>query len=187
MRYVIILFVSFFFVSCSFLISCGGSSNSSNDTAEVMKEPADETAAPETAAPETAVPETAAAEIVEANPIVETQFFGQSGNIYKPESDPEASGDGNLVVLLSSQFTEQFDRCEIALNTGETKQLVCINNQPWTQIPFSCFSNGNRQTWRADFKCSSAAEVKVTCFEDNQEIIFTVPEAQRGQICSRFG
>ena len=122
-----------------------------------------------------------------ANPIARTtEFFGAEGNLYKPRSDITGAGAGNLVVLFSSKFTQEFNSCETTLNTGEVAQLICINTEEWTQVPFSCFSNGNRQTWRANFKCEAMAEVKVTCFDDNQEIDFTVPEAQRGQICSRF-
>lgn len=124
---------------------------------------------------------------VEENPITDIQFFGQNGNLYKPRGDDHGAGGGNLVVLLSSQYTVEFERCEIRLRSGQVAQLRCINDQPWTQIPYSCFSNGNRQTWRADFKCSDVAEVSVTCREEKQEIVFTVPERQRGQVCSRFG
>ena len=123
-----------------------------------------------------------------ANPLVRsTQFFGQNGNIYKPVSDLEASGGGNMVVLFSSAFTRQFESCSIIMGDGTSRALTCIDNQPWTQIPFSCFSNGNRQTWRADFKCSSVGSVVVTCIDLNQEITFTVPEGQEGNVCSRVG
>jgi hypothetical protein len=122
------------------------------------------------------------------NPIASsTQFFGQGGNLWKPRGDPHGGSPGNLVVLLSSQFTKAFDTCEVKLNTGEIAQLICIDDQPWTQTPFSCFTNGNRQTWRAPFGCSSAGEVKVTCRDPNQEVIFTVPDANLGSVCQRFG
>ena len=102
-------------------------------------------------------------------------------------SDPEGAGRGNLVVLLAQKFTEQFDSCEVMLNTGETEQLLCINDQPWTQIPFSCFSNGNRQTWRANFSCHNMAEVSVVCKSPSQEVTFSVADEQKGNICTRFG
>lgn len=120
-------------------------------------------------------------------PVVVTEIFGQDGNLWKPSGDSHGAGAGNLVVLLSSKYTEQFDSCEVALNTGEVSQLICINDQPWTHTPFSCFSNGERQTWRAVFPCSDAAEVKVTCYSATEEVIFTVPETSRGWTCQRFG
>ncbi len=127
------------------------------------------------------------ADVVVENPIVSTQFFGQNGNLWKPAGDDHGAGAGNLVVLLSAEFTEEFDSCEVVHASGEVRQLICINDQPWTHTPFSCFSNGDRQTWRADFKCSEAAEVKVTCREEKQEIVFTVPDQVKHQVCSRFG
>ena len=142
-----------------FTISCGGSSSSDSDGSEFLLDTTVKT----------------------------TEFFGNEGNIYKPRADTNSPGPGNLVVLLSAKFTKQFDSCEVRTNTGETAQLICINDQPWTQTPFSCFSNGNRQTWRANFRCNEMGEVKVTCRLPDQEVIFTVPEEQRGQICNRFG
>lgn len=121
------------------------------------------------------------------NPIVKTQFFGSEGNLWKARADETASGSGLLVVLLSAQFTQKFDSCEVKLASGETAQLFCNDRVEWTQIPFSCFSNGNRQTWRASFSCDKVAEVKVTCRSLNQEVIFTVPEEQRANVCWRFG
>ena len=176
-----------FIILLSFVImACGGSSKGSDNNSSTTET---STASTSTADTTSTTTETTATEEVEIsnNPIVTTQFFGEGGNLYKPSSDPHGAGQGNMVVLLDASFTEEFDSCEIKLNTGETRQLTCINDQPWTQIPFSCFSNGNRQTWRADFKCGSVAEVKVTCREEKQEVIFTVPEAQRGNICTRFG
>lgn len=114
-----------------------------------------------------------------------TQMFGQSGNLWKPAGDSHGGSPGSLVVLLSSQFTKQFDNCEVQTTDGQTAQLLCINDQEWTQIPFSCFTNGNRQTWRANFKCSNAAQVRVVCRDTTQEVTFTVDEARRNQVCSR--
>ncbi len=123
-----------------------------------------------------------------ANPLVRsTQFFGQNGNVYKPVSDETASGGGNMVVLFSAAFTRQFESCSVLMGDGSSRALTCIDDQPWTQIPFSCFSNGNRQTWRADFRCGSVGAVVVTCVDFNQEITFTVPEGQQGNVCTRFG
>ena len=121
------------------------------------------------------------------NPIVERQLFGQNGNLYKPSADPKSSGAGNLVVLLGQQFTTRFNSCEIKLASGEVAQLLCIDNEDWTQVPFSCFSNGNRQTWRANFTCDKVAEVLVTCRDAMQEVVFTVPDELRGLVCNRFG
>lgn len=122
------------------------------------------------------------------NPIAKsTETFGVDGNLWKPRGDETASGAGNLVVLFSSKFRRAFDSCEVPLRSGGTAQLRCVDDQPWTEIPYSCFTNGNRQTWRANFKCSDAAQVRVVCRDPNQEVTFTVPEAQRGAVCSRFG
>ncbi|MCC6931773.1 MAG: hypothetical protein IT292_00755 [Deltaproteobacteria bacterium] len=117
---------------------------------------------------------------------IETHYFGQNGNLWKPAGDPHGGSPGNLVVLFSSQFQNQFDRCEVTLNTGEVSQLICINDQPWTQVPYSCFTNGDRQTWRASAKCSSMAEVKATCYSGVTQYVFTVVEANRHAVCSRF-
>lgn len=144
-------------------ISCGGGSSDSGET------------------------DTVSVPLFESNPIVRTQFFGVDGNLYKPESDLHGSGGGNLVVLIGAQFAEQFDSCEIPLADGSIAPLACLNSESWTEVPFSCFSNGNRQTWRANFRCSSVAEVKVTCRSFNQEVVFTVPEELRGNVCTRYG
>lgn len=177
MRYILFL-LSF----C--LLACGDS----NDDTTLIGEGDDAGAATETSsqtaeapAPKTTKP------TVDDNPVARsTEFFGQGGNLYKPASDPHGSGGGNLVVLLSSKYTRQFDRCTIRTHEG-TRDLACIDNQPWTQIPYSCFSNGDRQTWRADFKCGSVSSVSVTCYEAKQEITFTVPREVRGNVCQRFG
>ena len=116
-----------------------------------------------------------------------TQFFGQNGNLYKPVSDADSIGAGNLVVLFSSSFTRQFESCDIVAADGTRRGLTCIDDQPFTQIPFSCFSNGNRQTWRANFRCEDVGAILVTCLDFNQEITFTVPDGQQGSVCSRFG
>lgn len=89
--------------------------------------------------------------------------------------------------MFDPTFSEQFESCEVTKTTGETAQLVCINDQPFTQIPYSCYSNGGRQTWRATFTCDEVAEVVVTCYLRDEVYIFTVGEAARPQVCSRFG
>ncbi|MCB0328384.1 MAG: hypothetical protein KDD70_01940 [Bdellovibrionales bacterium] len=115
------------------------------------------------------------------------EYFGTEGNIWKPSSDPISSGAGNLVVLLSPKYTTRFDTCELTLIDGSTAQLLCIDFEEWTQIPFSCFSNGGRQTWRANFGCDDAALVEVTCRDATQEVVFTVDGPAVSAVCSRFG
>lgn len=115
------------------------------------------------------------------------ETFGVDGNLYKPVGDDHGAGAGNLVVLLSPKFSTQFDSCEIPVRSGGMATLTCINDQPWTHIPYSCFANGDRQHWRANFKCSDVAEIKVVCRSADMEVTFTAPEGQRGSICTRFG
>ncbi len=115
-----------------------------------------------------------------------TDRFGERGNLWKPRADEHSPAPGNLVVLLSAEYSAQFDSCEVTLRNGMVAQLICINDQPWTQTPFSCFSNGNRQTWRGMFKCSEVADVKVTCRSSAREVVFSVPDPNRSQVCSRF-
>ncbi len=183
--------LSVFLILC--LSACGGSSGSDPITENVETETLAEEVAVETAP---AVEETAEEAVeefdpAESNPIVSTQFFGENGNIWKPAADEHSSGAGLLVVLLSGIFTEQFDSCEVRTRSGQTAQMLCVNDQPWTQRPYSCFSNpdanGWRQTWRATFPCDQAGEVRVLCRSFNQEVTFTVPAAARGAVCSRFG
>lgn len=143
-----------------FQTSCGGGSGSENST-------------------ETITP---------SNPIAQSiQLFGQGGNIWKPEADAISSGAGNLVVLFDQQFSTRFDTCEVTLADGSIAPLICIDFEPWTQIPFSCFSNNNRQTWRAGFKCDAVTKVEVVCRDINQEVTFTVPDELKSFVCNRFG
>lgn len=160
-----------FLVGGFFLSGCGDSSSSSEEDLFV-----DDAAL-------SAVSEGAKS----ANPIVSTQYFGQGGNLYKPVSDVDASGGGNVVVLLDRQFTERFDTCEIPLTNGEMGRLECLDTVPWTHTPYSCFANGDRQHWRATFRCGSVAKVEVVCRDENQEVTFKVPEGQEGWVCTRFG
>ena len=147
------------FLACSLLIACGGGSSKSSSNV-----PAEDDGIARS-----------------------TEVFGQDGNLYKPRADGHSSGAGNLVVLLGAKFTTQFDSCEIMLNTGEIAQLICINNEEWTQVPFSCFSNGNRQTWRANFTCDAVGEVRVVCRDATREVTFVAPDPFIGSVCSRFG
>lgn len=115
------------------------------------------------------------------------EFFGTDGNLYKPFGDPTASGAGNMVVLLSSKYIQRFDTCEIPTVDGGIAQLTCLDTVPWTHIPYSCFSNGNRQTWRSNFSCHNVAEIEVTCRDATREVIFTVPDQLKQSVCQRFG
>ena len=162
--------LTFLVLSTLLLISCGSDSSSNEGTDEGT--PTEEQASSSSSS-------------ASADYQTFTYYFGQNGNLYKPAGDSHGGSPGNLVVLFSSAFSEQFDSCETVLNTGETAQLICINNQPWTQIPYSCFTNGNRQTWRANFKCSSVAEVKITCYKDSAQYVFTLPAGATNQVCSR--
>ena len=129
---------------------------------------------------------------IDANPIaLATEQFGSEGNLWKPSGDDHAAGAGQLVVLLSGKYKTRFDTCEVRKRSGEIAQLTCIDDQPWTHNPYSCFANpdasGERQHWRANFECQDAAEVKVVCRDQNQEVTFTVAEEKRRSVCSRFG
>ena len=115
------------------------------------------------------------------------EIFGTEGHLWKPRADDISSGAGNLVVLLGTEFTTRFDTCKVPLNDGTMADLVCIDDQPWTQTPFSCFSNGNRQTWRANFTCDQAARVEVVCQDSEKQVVFTVGDGALGAVCSRFG
>ncbi len=115
------------------------------------------------------------------------EIFGNDGNLWKPKSEEADAGGGNLVVLLNSRYTTRFDTCEVLRSTGEISQLDCNDRAPWTEEPFSCFSNGRRQTWRASFRCQSAAEIRVICRSSTQEVTFTVDDNNLGRVCERFG
>ncbi len=125
------------------------------------------------------------------NPIAQGPIvFGVNGtdSLYKPESD----SDGNVVVLLDSVFQGQFDDCKIKTGANEYRNLNCIDNAPWTQIPYSCFSNpvGNnppRQTWRADIKCDQVEEIEIVCSDECQSVTFTVMNEDINKVCERWG
>lgn len=157
-NYLIFFLVTFFF------LACGSSSDSDNQTTD----------------------HSGSSTTVFGNADV-TDTFGVDGNLYKPVSDESASGLGNLVVLLSSKYSTKFDTCKIRKNTGDIADLFCLDTVPWTQVPFSCFSNGNRQTWRANFKCSSVGEVRVLCQDSIQSVEFVAPNGATGNVCTRFG
>ncbi|RMG44827.1 MAG: hypothetical protein D6719_01085 [Candidatus Dadabacteria bacterium] len=154
----------------AFIAACGSSTDSSDGVAMMS----DDGSAP-------------VAEPVVEERNVTREFFGQKGNLWKPAADGHSSGAGNLVVLFGSHHSKQFERCRVKKTDGTLADLLCINDQPWTQVPFSCFSNGNRQTWRATFPCSQVSQVRVSCLRGGNEWVFTVPDAQKGGVCSRFG
>lgn len=183
------LFVFFFALS---LTACGGSSGSGES--EGVEGFSDELAEEVDEGEQVEQPPVAEAPLEEppaSNPIVSTQIFGQNGNLWKPAGDDHGSSPGSLVVLLSGQFTEQFDSCEVRDTSGNVRQLTCLNTVPWTHRPYSCFSNpdasGWRQTWRSDIRCGQAAEVRVVCRSFNQEVEFVAPDGARGAVCQRFG
>lgn len=118
---------------------------------------------------------------------VASEDFGVDGNLWKPSGDSHGSSPGSVVVIISSRYTKQFDYCEVYLRDGTTLPLTCINNVSWTHIPYSCFANGNRQHWRSFTSCHDFAEVKATCYLDNQEYLFKAPAGQAGSVCTRFG
>lgn len=151
--------------SLLFLSSCGGEDN--NPAEATISTDSEIAAAPEI--------------------VVTKDTFGVDGNLWKPKADPKGSTPNNVVVLFSAKYTERFDNCEIALKDGSTAQLYCQDNVPWTHVPYSCFANGNRQTWRTDFKCSSPSEVKVTCRLRGAEYEFSAPDGATGWTCNRFG
>ncbi len=100
---------------------------------------------------------------------------GADGNLWKPESE----GNGNIVVLFNSSFRRTFSGgCSIQKRDGSFSQLYCGG-------VFSCFTNPNRLTMRSNVPCEDAKEVKVTCNDASQVVVFTVPAAQRGQVCDR--
>lgn len=127
------------------------------------------------------------------NPIAsEPQIFGQNGSIYKPSGDPEASGAGKVVVLLDPAFSSQFDECKIKTGSNTYESLTCINDAPWTQVPFSCFSNpvagrGLRQTWRSGLACEDIHRVEVICTDSCQSVTFKAPQGSLRKVCERLG
>lgn len=124
----------------------------------------------------------------ETNPIVNgVQYFGNDGNLWKPEGDGGGPlYSGNVVVLFSSKFKKQFNECVANLKNGQSYNLTCVDDQPWTQTPYSCFSNGNRQTWRAKLSCDKFRNATITCKDSNQEITFKAKNNNR-RACNRHG
>lgn len=122
------------------------------------------------------------------NPILESQTIGSNGNLYKPVAEGGGPAySGNPVFLASSIFTTRFDTCSIKDKSGKEINLTCIDNQPWTGIPYSCFANGNRQHWRFPINCKNVGKVQVTCRDRCQEVKFSVSKSDKDKTCERFG
>lgn len=83
--------------------------------------------------------------------------FGIGGNLYKPVSDETGAGGGNVVVLFDSKFNQEFESCTLSLADGTAHNLSCLKAE-FTEVPFSCFSNGDRQTWRAGVRCEEVSD-----------------------------
>lgn len=109
-----------------------------------------------------------------------TEVFGENGNLWKAVSDTRG---GNLVLLFDSKFCQEFDRCRVFRTNGELEDLTCTKDQ-FTQTPFSCFTNPDRQTWRADFKCQSAREVYALCTGAGVQVEFIARPGESSQVCS---
>ena len=72
-----------------------------------------------------------------SNPPCTEVMKPSDGFLWKPESDPNSSRPGVLVILLPSKFVVPFDSLCVERKNGETE---CGD--------YSGKSNGERQTWR---------------------------------------
>lgn len=115
------------------------------------------------------------------------QYFGERGNLWKPAAEEKSSTAGLLVALLGAEHTGRFDSCEIKKADGTTAQLDCNDRVPWSHEPYSCVANGGREHWRATFKCSEAARVKITCRNFSEEVTFEARGAAINSVCDRHG
>lgn len=118
---------------------------------------------------------------VTENPILGEQTFldGNEGNLWKPVSDSTSNTGGNLVVTLTNKIKKEFSEgCFVETKSGKQERLFCGGH-------LVCFANPDRLTLRSNIKCGEAKEVKVTCREAKQTVIFTVPKAKRNQVCQR--
>lgn len=118
---------------------------------------------------------------------MEKHFFGFSGSRYYPVSRLEGAGKGNVLVALGSEFERPFESCSMPLADGTTAPLVCTQavNNSTNSAP--CVDDRGVQIWRASFRCSSVAELKVTCKRDDREVMITVRQGLEDQVCSFFG
>lgn len=115
------------------------------------------------------------------------QFFGQNGNLWKPEAEPKSSTAGLLVVLLGREHTNRFNRCRIEKVDGSVADLDCNDRVEWSHVPFSCVANGGREHWRALFTCEDAALVRVICTNPTEELTVEAAGVGLGAVCSRHG
>lgn len=130
----------------------------------------------------TPVPSTPVPSIENPNVNGAIQYFvdGGGGNLWKPVSDTT----GNLVIVLHSKWKKEFSGgCSVQKKDGKIETLFCGG-------PFKCFGNpdagGERLHMRSNIKCDKAKEVKVTCKEAKQTVVFTVKEsAKLSQVCNR--
>lgn len=168
---------SLFIISLT-LIACG----SSSDNSDTFGTPSTDTPSADVADPV-------------ADPVAGgktfTDNFGSEGNLWKPAGDAHASGAGNLVIVIAGKYSTQFDSCSVKKADGTTAELTCVNNVPWTHHPFSCFANPigglDRQHWRANFECGSAASVEAICHLGLDTYVFQAPDGRFGEVCTRFG
>ncbi len=116
-----------------------------------------------------------------------TQYFGQNGNLWKPEAEPKSSTAGLLVVLLGPEHTGRFDDCRVEKVDGTVEFLDCNDRVEWSHIPYSCVANGGREHWRATFKCEEAAVARAICRNQSEEFTFEAAGVGLGSVCSRHG
>lgn len=128
----------------------------------------------------TIVPTVIATPIPTPNPIASgTENFrdGSYGNLWKPVSDTT----GNLVVVFHNKYRRKFSEgCFIERTDGKREELFCDDKSY-----YKCFGNPDRLTMRSKIKCHQAKEVKVTCYEAQQSVTFTVDPRYKGQVCTR--
>lgn len=118
---------------------------------------------------------------------IRTEYFGEKGNLWKPEADEGSANAGLLVVLLAPEFTDRFDSCEVPLIDGTMGALDCNDRVEWSHTPYSCVANGGREHWRANFRCEDTALVRVVCRSTAEEVTFEAPGVGISAVCSRHG
>lgn len=93
-----------------------------------------------------------------------------NGTVWKPLAEGGgAQYSGNPVLLIDKSFVLQFKSCVIESKNSNSIPLTCLDSVQWTQTPFSCFSNGDRQTWRLDVQATAIKnKALITCIDDNQ-------------------
>ena len=118
---------------------------------------------------------------------IEKHFFGLTGSRYYPVSRLEGAGKGNVLVALGTEFETPFESCSMPLADGTTAPLVCAQAVNHSTNSTPCVDDRGIQIWRASFRCSSVAELKVTCKRNDREIVFTVHDGLEDKVCSFFG